>query len=108
MAEAKKCPKCKLVNPSLAQRCDCGYDFVSRSVEASYLIGRHPDTIDATRIEKGISLLLPMIDLLLGVVARSNGRTRASNRMFFMCLIGFMIQFIISILIITVTLIFRL
>jgi hypothetical protein len=24
---AKKCPICKLLNPQIAQRCDCGYDF---------------------------------------------------------------------------------
>ncbi len=23
------CPTCKLLNPSTAQRCDCGYDFVN-------------------------------------------------------------------------------
>ncbi len=34
---AKDCPKCGLVNPPGAQRCDCGYDFVTRQVERSYL-----------------------------------------------------------------------
>jgi hypothetical protein len=29
MAEAKDCPKCGLANPPEAQRCDCGWDFVS-------------------------------------------------------------------------------
>jgi hypothetical protein len=27
MSDAKDCPKCGLVNPPAAQRCDCGYDF---------------------------------------------------------------------------------
>ena len=37
MAEAKDCPKCGLVNPPTAQRCDCGWDFVSGQQEESYL-----------------------------------------------------------------------
>ena len=37
MAAAKDCPKCGLVNPPEAQRCDCGWDFVSRRQEQSYL-----------------------------------------------------------------------
>jgi hypothetical protein len=36
MAEAKDCPKCGLVNPPEAQRCDCGWDFGSRSAQQSY------------------------------------------------------------------------
>lgn len=32
----KDCPKCGLVNPPSAVRCDCGYDFVSKTVEQSY------------------------------------------------------------------------
>ena len=27
------CPRCGLINPETAQRCDCGYDFISKSVE---------------------------------------------------------------------------
>ena len=30
MAEAKDCPRCRLVNPPDAQRCDCGFDFAAR------------------------------------------------------------------------------
>ena len=31
-----KCPRCSLVNPKTAQRCDWGYDFNRRSVETPY------------------------------------------------------------------------
>lgn len=36
VAEAKDCPKCGLVTPPTAQRCDCGWDFVSRRQEPFY------------------------------------------------------------------------
>lgn len=31
-----ECPHCKLLNPDGAERCDCGYDFKSGSLETSY------------------------------------------------------------------------
>ena len=34
------CPNCKLVNPPTATRCDCGYDFETRTIQASYLTER--------------------------------------------------------------------
>src|SRR5262245_33960955 len=34
---AKDCPKCGLLNPPSAQRCDCGYDFDRRQMERSYV-----------------------------------------------------------------------
>ena len=34
---AKDCPRCALINPSEAQRCDCGYDFESHRMQRSYL-----------------------------------------------------------------------
>src|SRR5215470_6098387 len=30
------CPSCRLINPPTAKRCDCGYDFETKTVEASY------------------------------------------------------------------------
>ena len=36
MAEMR-CPKCGLFNPESAQRCDCGYDFVSKTMKESYM-----------------------------------------------------------------------
>jgi hypothetical protein len=31
-----RCPRCGLINPSSAKRCDCGYDFQTQSVEQPY------------------------------------------------------------------------
>ena len=33
----RSCPKCGLISPTEAVRCDCGYDFKTRAVERSYL-----------------------------------------------------------------------
>ena len=41
------CPRCRLINPDTAARCDCGYDFETGVVKESYLFRgvreRHPD-----------------------------------------------------------------
>ncbi|GEM_PF-3417528 len=31
-----QCPNCGLTNPETAQRCDCGYDFLSTTIEEPY------------------------------------------------------------------------
>jgi hypothetical protein len=33
----KNCPKCKLVSPDTAERCDCGYDFPTGTMQSSFL-----------------------------------------------------------------------
>ena len=35
---AQKCPRCGLFSPKEAVRCDCGYDFATKTVQASYLV----------------------------------------------------------------------
>jgi hypothetical protein len=32
-----KCPHCGLFNPESAQRCDCGFDFQSKTLKESFL-----------------------------------------------------------------------
>jgi hypothetical protein len=39
------CPRCGLINPTTAQRCDCGYDFEKGRVEKSHLKQELPKDI---------------------------------------------------------------
>jgi hypothetical protein len=59
------CPKCKLVNPPTAKRCDCGYDFETRTVQEPYLTARDkqlsPYTVGIAGVILGIVLLLELI-----------------------------------------------
>jgi hypothetical protein len=38
-----KCLRCGLINPDVAQRCDCGFDFKTKTVERSYLRQDSPE-----------------------------------------------------------------
>ena len=40
---AKECPVCRLINPDIAQRCDCGYDFASKRIAQSYARPNDPE-----------------------------------------------------------------
>ncbi|MDB5307736.1 MAG: hypothetical protein JWO38_1938 [Gemmataceae bacterium] len=67
------CPRCGLVNPPSARRCDCGYDFQSQSVARSHLsegeLARQADARLPIIVPTGcISLVL------LLVMSGTNGR----------------------------------
>lgn len=66
-----ECPKCGLINPDSAVRCDCGYDFALGTEKESYLTPNQKVQIlslreDFTTVDLIISILLPFIGLLLG------------------------------------------
>lgn len=44
---SKKCPHCGLYSPDTALRCDCGYDFASQQLKASYLQATKPHSTSA-------------------------------------------------------------
>jgi hypothetical protein len=62
MAEAKNCPQCGLVNPTEAQRCDCGWDFVSGSAQQPYLAKGTTDLRQRRRMAK------QRLDYLIGML----------------------------------------
>ena len=82
----KPCPKCKLINPASAQRCDCGYDFDSGTLKDSYIDSerskakiekaeKDPYAVANRRINTacGIGLLLVLITLAPKLYAISHG-----------------------------------
>jgi hypothetical protein len=44
------CPKCGLVNPASALRCDCGYDFPSEKMQTPYLSASDPVQVRRRRM----------------------------------------------------------
>jgi hypothetical protein len=76
------CPKCGLVNPPDAQRCDCGYDFASRTVQRSYLGENEAQALHSPSVvEVIVCVLVPVVGIFLGLRARGRGRRPAGNTM---------------------------
>lgn len=72
MADAKNCPKCGLVNPPNAHRCDCGWDFVSNSAQQSYDPKAANDSHQRKRIAYSAGVLGFSIMSIQGLVSTLN------------------------------------
>lgn len=65
---SQRCPHCGLFSPPEAARCDCGYDFASKTVKSSYVLAhvveKHGgeakivEEASRTKIRTGVSLLV--------------------------------------------------
>lgn len=66
-----ECPRCRLLSPDGAQRCDCGYDFASGEMKASYskAADLQRRATSAERVPYGIGgwLLLPAVGLIVSI-----------------------------------------
>lgn len=80
MSAVRDLPKLPLGESPTAQHCDCGYDFVSRRMEASSL-GKQDANNEITLLETFLSIFLPVIGFCFGLMARQAGRTEAGNKM---------------------------
>lgn len=64
--QPKVCPNCGLLNPPTAERCDCGYDFSTDTIESSYSRRRNFER-SIPKFGKAIILFGCVIGLVYGV-----------------------------------------
>ncbi|HEX5226256.1 MAG TPA: hypothetical protein VFW44_01040 [Bryobacteraceae bacterium] len=63
----RDCPHCRLFNPDTALRCDCGFDFQSRTIERPYLSPKDLDRVEEERAIQSDSDLLGRYGALPGL-----------------------------------------
>ncbi len=62
-----QCPRCRLISPPTAARCDCGYDFATGKVEQAYFQQSLP-----RELKHGV-LVLVALNVLAGIGALAGG-----------------------------------
>jgi hypothetical protein len=85
----KNCPKCDFINPDSAQRCDCGWDFNTQTVQDLFITLPSPEEtgyeilpngkkryLRATVGDIAFCILLPFWGLLIGGIALARGEAR--------------------------------
>ena len=78
----QECPRCGLLNPPDALRCDCGFDFPSHSLKHSYLDPARALVLQSpSLVEILISALIPFAGIYRGLRARAEGRALAGGMM---------------------------
>ncbi len=66
-----KCPRCGLINPETSQRCDCGYDFGTGTVDKTVA----PPPSAASRLLKSglMTCGIGIVGIIAGVALRGVG-----------------------------------
>src|SRR3954465_8593122 len=54
---SRDCPRCGLISPDEALRCDCGYDFATNTIQPSYLVKHQCRKSDTGSVWAAIGLL---------------------------------------------------
>jgi hypothetical protein len=81
---AKTCPECRLLNPDIATRCDCGFDFESGVMKESLLpaeggLNQKSFFSPLTTVDIGLAVLFPLIGFIIGLyrlIARKPGSSK--------------------------------
>jgi hypothetical protein len=63
------CPNCGLINPSSATRCDCGFDFVSRTIKESYVYPPGMDDRAKKIIRWHLAIMMVLVVLQMVLIA---------------------------------------
>ena len=73
------CPECKLINPPGAERCDCGYDFKTGTMQESYLTERDYKRLSKAEIAAAILAKYLLVQVAVGFMygAREEEHFRA-------------------------------
>jgi hypothetical protein len=61
------CPRCGLINPATASRCDCGYDFQTRTIERPFYQQKLPRDI------KRFLVLIVVLNAISAAVVLASG-----------------------------------
>jgi hypothetical protein len=56
-AKVITCPQCRLISPLDAMRCDCGYDFVTRSMRVKPPVLEPPDRVHEVASTSAVNAL---------------------------------------------------
>ena len=64
----KNCPKCRLLNPDSALRCDCGYDFLTGTMQKAPQAKRSEPSMRVLRVIVGlVAFTLPILFVVIGM-----------------------------------------
>src|SRR5262245_38201197 len=65
---SQECPRCRLLSPDSAARCDCGYDFTTKTIQSSYLVA---DTVRKYGGEREFGEHTARQNIRIGVISLS-------------------------------------
>jgi hypothetical protein len=83
-----KCPRCGLINPETALRCDCGWDFSTGTVKESYL-GKEA-MLQLDPVLRRNKLIGQILDVFIAIASAIIGSTfpTFSNRLSIITTVG--------------------